>query len=163
MTDQVIYSMVRVGKVHPPKKQVLRDISLGFFYGAKIGVLGLNGSGKSTLLKIMAGVDEEYLGETMLSKGYTRGLLEQEPQLDNTMTVKESVHPLADALKQYDEINEKFAEPDADYDALIREQARLQEYLDKHDAWTIDSRLEQAMDALRCAARRYADCNPFRW
>ena len=150
MTDQVIYSMVRVGKVHPPKKQVLRDISLGFFYGAKIGVLGLNGSGKSTLLKIMAGVDEEYLGETMLSKGYTRGLLEQEPQLDNTMTVKESVHPLADALKQYDEINAKFAEPDADYDALIQEQARLQEYLDKHDAWTIDSRLEQAMDALRC-------------
>jgi ATP-binding cassette ChvD family protein len=150
MTDQVIYSMVRVGKVHPPKKQVLRDISLGFFYGAKIGVLGLNGSGKSTMLKIMAGVDEEYLGETMLNKGYTRGLLEQEPQLDNTMTVKESVHPLADAMKQYDEINEKFAEPDADYDALIQEQARLQEYLDKHDAWTIDSRLEQAMDALRC-------------
>jgi ATP-binding cassette ChvD family protein len=150
MTDQVIYSMVRVGKVHPPKKQVLRDISLGFFCGAKIGVLGLNGSGKSTLLKIMAGVDEEYLGETMLTKGYTRGLLEQEPQLDNTMTVKESVHPLADAMKQYDEINAKFAEPDADYDALIQEQARLQEYLDKHDAWTLDSRLEQAMDALRC-------------
>jgi sulfate-transporting ATPase len=89
MPDQVIYSMVRVGKMYPPNRQVLRDISLGFFCGAKIGVLGLNGSGKSTLLKIMAGVDEEYLGETMLTKGYTRGLLEQEPQLDNAMTVKE--------------------------------------------------------------------------
>ena len=150
MTDQVIYSMVRVGKVHPPKKQVLRDISLGFFYGAKIGVLGLNGSGKSTLLKIMAGVEDEYLGETMLTKGYTRGLLEQEPQLDNALTVKEAVHPMADAMKQYEEVNAKFAEPDADYDALIEEQARLQEHLDKHDAWTLDSRLDQALDALRC-------------
>jgi len=150
MTDQVIYSMVRVGKMYPPNKQVLRDISLGFFYGAKIGVLGLNGSGKSTLLKIMAGVEDEYLGETMLTKGYTRGLLEQEPQLDNAMTVKEAVHPMADAMKQYEEVNAKFAEPDADYDALIEEQARLQEYLDKHDAWTLDSRLDQALDALRC-------------
>jgi ATP-binding cassette ChvD family protein len=150
MTDQVIYSMVRVGKMYPPNRQVLRDISLGFFYGAKIGVLGLNGSGKSTLLKIMAGVDEEYLGETMLTKGYTRGLLEQEPQLDNALTVKEAVHPMADAMKQYEEVNAKFAEPDADYDALIEEQARLQEYLDKHDAWTLDSRLDQALDALRC-------------
>ena len=96
MADQVIYSMVRVGKMYPPNKQVLRDISLGFFYGAKIGVLGLNGSGKSTLLKIMAGVEDEYLGETMLTKGYTRGLLEQEPQLDNAMTVKEAVHPMAE-------------------------------------------------------------------
>ena len=133
---------------------MLRDISLGFFYGAKIGVLGLNGSGKSTLLKIMAGVDEEYLGETMLTKGYTRGLLEQEPQLDATKTVKqvveEAVQPIVDALRQYDEINAKFAEPDADYDALIEEQGRLQEYLDKHDAWTLDNRLDQAMDALRC-------------
>jgi len=150
MTDQVIYSMVRVGKMYPPNKQVLRDISLGFFYGAKIGVLGLNGSGKSTLLKIMAGVEDEYLGETMLTKGYTRGLLEQEPQLDNALTVKEAVHPMADAMKQYEEVNAKFAEPDADYDALIEEQARLQEYLDKHDAWTLDSRLDQALDALRC-------------
>jgi len=150
MTDQVIYSMVRVGKMYPPNRQVLRDISLGFFYGAKIGVLGLNGSGKSTLLKIMAGVEDEYLGETMLTKGYTRGLLEQEPQLDNTQTVKEAVHPMADEMRQYEEVNAKFAEPDADYDALIAEQARLQEYLDKHDAWTLDSRLDQAMDALRC-------------
>ena len=154
MSDQVIYSMVRVGKIHPPNKQVLRDISLGFFYGAKIGVLGLNGAGKSTLLRIMAGIDEDYLGETMLSKGYSRGMLEQEPQLDATKTVRESVEeavqPIVTALKQYDEINAKFAEPDADYDQLIEEQGRLQEFLDKHDAWTLDSRLELAMDALRC-------------
>src|SRR5512136_1191533 len=154
MTDQVIYSMVRVGKIHPPNKQVLRDISLGFFYGAKIGVLGLNGAGKSTLLKIMAGVDEDYLGETMLSKGYSRGMLEQEPQLDATKTVREvveeAVQPIVTAMKQYDEINAKFAEPDADYDQLIEEQGRWQEYLDKHDAWTLDNRLELAMDALRC-------------
>jgi ATP-binding cassette ChvD family protein len=154
MTDQVIYSMVRVGKIHPPNRQVLRDISLGFFYGAKIGVLGLNGAGKSTLLKIMAGVDDDYLGETMLSKGYTRGLLEQEPQLDASKTVKEvveeAVQPIVDALKQFDEVSARFGEPDADYDALIEEQGRLQEYLDKHDAWTLDNRLELAMDALRC-------------
>lgn len=154
MTDQVIYSMVRVGKIYPPNKQVLRDISLGFFYGAKIGVLGLNGAGKSTLLRIMAGVDDDYLGETMLSKGYTRGLLEQEPQLDLTKTVKEivaeAVQPIVDALKQFDEVSAKFAEPDADYEALIEEQGRLQDFLDKHDGWTLDSRLEQAMDALRC-------------
>jgi ATP-binding cassette ChvD family protein len=154
MTDQVIYSMVRVGKIHPPNKQVLRDISLGFFYGAKIGVLGLNGAGKSTLLKILAGVDEDYLGETMLSKGYTRGLLEQEPQLDASKTVKEvveeAVQPIVDALQQFDEVSARFGEPDADYDALIEEQGRLQEYLDKHDAWTLDNRLELAMDALRC-------------
>lgn len=152
--DQVIYSMVRVGKLYPPNKQVLRDISLGFFYGAKIGVLGLNGAGKSTLLKIMAGIDEDYLGETMLTKGYTRGMLEQEPQLDATKAVKqvveEAVQPIVDALKQLDEVNAKFGEPDADFDQLIEEQGRLQEFLDKHDAWTLDSRLEQAMDALRC-------------
>jgi ATP-binding cassette ChvD family protein len=154
MTDQVIYSMVRVGKIHPPNKQVLRDISLGFFYGAKIGVLGLNGAGKSTLLRIMAGVDDDYLGETMLSKGYTRGLLEQEPQLDVSKTVREiveeAVQPIVDALQQFDEVSARFGEPDADYDALIEEQGRLQEYLDKHDAWTLDHRLELAMDALRC-------------
>jgi ATP-binding cassette ChvD family protein len=154
MTDQVIYSMVRVGKIHPPNKQVLRDISLGFFYGAKIGVLGLNGAGKSTLLKIMAGVDEDYLGETMLTKGYARGLLEQEPQLDATKTVKEvvkeAVQPIVDALKEFDEVSARFGESDADFDALVAEQGRLQEYLDKHDAWTLDNRLELAMDALRC-------------
>ncbi|CAG0935009.1 Energy-dependent translational throttle protein EttA [Thermoflexales bacterium] len=154
MSEQVIYSMVRVGKIHPPNKQVLRDISLGFYYGAKIGVLGLNGAGKSTLLRIMAGADEDYLGETMLSKGYTRGLLEQEPQLDATKTVREvveeAVQPIVDALKQFDEVSAKFGEPDADYDALLEEQGRLQDYLDKHEAWTLDNRLELAMDALRC-------------
>ncbi len=154
MPDQVIYSMVRVGKIHPPNKQVLRDISLGFFYGAKIGVLGLNGAGKSTLLKIMAGVDEDYLGETMLSKGYTRGLLEQEPQLDGDKTVKEvveeAVQPIVNALEQFDEVSAKFGEPDADIDVLVEEQGRLQDYLDKHDAWELENRLELAMDALRC-------------
>src|SRR5512143_3503579 len=108
---QVIYSMMRVGRIHPPSKQVLRDISLGFYYGAKIGVLGLNGAGKSTLLKIMAGADDEYLGETMLTKGYTRGLLEQEPQLDPAKTVKEvveeAVQPIVDAVKQFDEVSAK--------------------------------------------------------
>ena len=154
-TQQVIYSMVRVGRIHPPNRQVLRDISLGFFYGAKIGVLGLNGSGKSTLLRIMAGVDEEYLGETMLTKGYTRGLLPQEPQLDPGKTVRqvveEAVQPIVDLLRKYDEINERFGTIDPnDMDALLDEQARVQEEIDKHDAWTLDSRLEQAMDALRC-------------
>ncbi len=153
-TNKVIYSMVRVGRIYPPNKQVLRDISLGFYYGAKIGVLGLNGAGKSTLLRIMAGVDQDYIGETVLSPGYTRGLLEQEPQLDPTKTVKqvveEAVQPLVDLMKQYEAINEKFAEPDADYDKLLEEQSRLQEELDKHDVWTLDQRLEVAMDALRC-------------
>ena len=153
-TQQVIYSMVRVGRVYPPNRQVLRDISLGFFYGAKIGVLGLNGSGKSTLLRIMAGVDQDYLGETMLARGYTRGLLEQEPVLDPAKTVREvveeAVQPIVDLLRRYDEITERFNDPDADFDALIEEQGRVQEALDKHDAWNLDSRLEQAMDALRC-------------
>jgi ATP-binding cassette ChvD family protein len=154
-TQQVIYSMVRVGRIHPPNRQVLRDISLGFFYGAKIGVLGLNGAGKSTLLRIMAGVDEDYLGETMLSKGYTRGLLPQEPQLDPGKTVRqiveEAVQPIVDLLRKYDEINERFGTVDPDdMEALLDEQARVQEDIDKHDAWTLDSRLEQAMDALRC-------------
>ncbi|MBM4457532.1 MAG: energy-dependent translational throttle protein EttA [Chloroflexi bacterium] len=153
-TQQVIYSMVRVGRVHPPGRQVLRDISLGFFYGAKIGVLGLNGAGKSTLLRIMAGVDDGYVGETMLSKGYTRGLLEQEPQLDPGKTVRqvveEAVQPIVDLLRRYDAIGERFSEPDADFDSLIEEQGRLQEELDKHDAWNLENRLEQAMDALRC-------------
>lgn len=152
--QQVIYSMVRVGKIVPPNKQILRDISLGFFYGAKIGVLGLNGSGKSTLLRIMAGMDQDFLGEISLSKGYTIGLLEQEPKLDNSKTVKEiieeAVLPIVDMLKRFDAINEKFSDPDADIDALIDEQTAVQEYLDKHDAWNLDSRLELAMDALRC-------------
>ncbi len=151
---QVIYSMVRVGRIHPPNKQVLRDISLGFYYGAKIGVLGLNGAGKSTLLRIMAGQDKDYVGEIAISKGYTVGLLEQEPKLDESKTVievvREGVQPIVDMLKRFDEVNAKFAEPDADFDALVAEQSRLQEQLDKHDAWNLDSHLDVAMDALRC-------------
>jgi sulfate-transporting ATPase len=151
---QIIYSMVRVGRIYPPNKQVLRDISLGFYYGAKIGVLGLNGSGKSTLLRIMAGVDSDYVGEIAMSKGYSVGLLEQEPALDDSKTVievvREAVQPIVDMLARFDIVNTKFAEADADFDALITEQARLQEQLDKHDAWNLDSRLELALDALRC-------------
>jgi len=155
MSDQIIYSMVRVKRLVPPNnREILRDISLSFFYGAKIGVLGLNGAGKSTLLRIMAGVDKDYLGETVLSPGYSVGLLEQEPQLDQTKTVKqvvqEAAQPIVEALAQFDEVNAKFAEPDADFDALIAEQGRLQDFLDKHDAWNLDNRLELAMDALRC-------------
>jgi sulfate-transporting ATPase len=151
---QVIYSMMRVGRIHPPNKQVLRDISLGFYYGAKIGVLGLNGAGKSTLLRIMAGLDKDYIGEIAMSKGYTVGLLEQEPALDDTRTVievvREAVQPITEMLKRFDEVNARFAEPDADFDALIAEQSRLQEQLDRVDAWNLDSHLELAMDALRC-------------
>jgi len=151
---QVIYSMVRVGRIHPPNKQVLRDISLGFYYGAKIGVLGLNGAGKSTLLRIMAGVDRDYVGEIAISKGYTTGLLEQEPQLDDSKTVievvREAVQPIVELLARYDEVNALFAAPDANFDDLVAEQTRLQEALDKHDAWNLDSHLNLAMDALRC-------------
>jgi len=153
--EQVIFSMVRVSRTFPPtNKQVIRDISLGFYYGAKIGVLGLNGAGKSTLLRIIAGKDAGYNGQVVFSPGYSVGLLEQEPQLDPGKTVKqvveEAVQPLVDMMQRFDEVSAKFAEPDADYDALIEEQGRLQEALDKHDAWTLDSRLEYAMDALRC-------------
>ncbi len=151
---QVIYSMVKVGRIHPPNKQVLRDISLGFYYGAKIGVLGLNGAGKSTLLRIMAGVDENYVGEIAMSKGYSVGMLEQEPKLDESKTVievvREAVQPIVDMLAKYEEVNAKFAEPDADFDALIAEQAKLQDKLDHIDAWNLDARLELALEALRC-------------
>jgi len=155
MSDtQVIYSMMRVGRIHPPNKQVLRDISLGFYYGAKIGVLGLNGSGKSTLLRIMAGKDQDYIGEIAMSKGYSVGLLEQEPILDDSRTVieviREGVQPIVDMLAEYDQVNAGFAEPDADFDALIAKQTKLQETLDRHDAWNLDSHLDLAMDALRC-------------
>jgi len=153
--QQVIFSMVRVNRVFPPNnKQVIRDISLGFYYGAKIGVLGLNGAGKSTLLRIIAGLDQDYSGEVTFSKGYSVGLLEQEPHLDDSKTVKavveEAVTPIVEKLRKYDEINNKFAEPDADFDALIAEQSRLQDELDHIDAWTLDNRLEMAMEALRC-------------
>ena len=153
-SKQVIYSMTRVGRIHPPNNHVLRDISRGFFYGAKIGVLGLNGSGKSTLLRIMAGIDDGYVGEISTSKGYSVGYLEQEPELDESKTVieiiREAVQPIVDMLAQYDEINAKFSEPEADFDSLIAKQAKLQDELDKHDAWNLDSHLELAMDALRC-------------
>jgi energy-dependent translational throttle protein EttA len=152
--QEVIYSMMRVGRIYPPNRQVLRDISLGFFYGAKIGVLGLNGSGKSTLLRIMAGVDQDYVGEIAMSKGYTVGLLEQEPQLDESKTVQEvvqeAVQPLVDLLARYDAINEAFADPDADFDALLEEQAAVQEEIERRDAWELDNHLEIAMSALGC-------------
>ena len=153
---QVIYSMMRVGKIYPPNKQVLRDISLGFYYGAKIGVLGLNGSGKSSLLRIMAGIDQDYVGEIAMSKGYSVGMLEQEPQLDESKTVlqviQEGVQPIMELLAEFDRVNEGFSEPDADFDKLIEKQARLQEQLDRVDAWNLDSNLKLAMGALNCPA-----------
>ncbi|MFN2146420.1 MAG: ATP-binding cassette domain-containing protein, partial [Anaerolineales bacterium] len=152
--EKVIYSMVRVGRIYPPNKQVLRDISLGFFYGAKIGVLGLNGAGKSTLLKIMAGVDTDYVGQIAMSKGYTVGYLEQEPKLDESKTVQEvvqeAVQPIVDLLARYDEVNAAFGEPDADFDALLEEQGKLMEEIDRLDAWNLDNHLEIAMEALGC-------------
>ncbi len=151
---QVIFSMSGVGRVYPPNRQVLKDISLGFYYGAKIGVLGLNGSGKSTLLRIIAGVDKDYIGDLAVSKGYTVGLLEQEPHLDPAKTVieivREGVQPIVDLLARYDAVNEKFALPDADMEALCAEQAKLLEEIERHDAWNLDNHLEIAMEALRC-------------
>lgn len=152
---KIIYSMIGVGKIVPPNKHILKDISLSYYYGAKIGVLGLNGAGKSTLLKIMAGVDTDFIGETAVSPGYTIGYLEQEPLLDETRTVREVVEEgaqeVVDALKQFDEINLKFGEPmsDEEMNDLIEEQGKLQDKLDHMNAWDLDSRLELAMDALR--------------
>ena len=151
--------MVGVSKVFPPQKQVLKNIYLSFFYGAKIGIIGLNGSGKSTLLKIIAGVEKEYQGEVVFSPGYSVGYLEQEPKLEPGKTVKEvvqeGVQNIVDTLKEYEEVNEKFGDPeileDPDkMDALINRQAELQDKIDATDAWNLDSRLERAMDALRC-------------
>ena len=148
--------MAGVSKYWPPRKQVLKNIYLSFFYGAKIGVLGLNGSGKSTLLKLIAGKDKEFEGEIVFSPGYTVGMLEQEPDLDPSKTVKEvvqeAVQNVVDLLKEFDEINEKFAEPmdDDAMNKLIERQGEVQEKLDQLDAWTLDSKLERAMDALRC-------------
>jgi energy-dependent translational throttle protein EttA len=151
---QVIFSMSRVSRVFPPNRQVLKDISLGFYYGAKIGVLGLNGSGKSTLLHIIAGRDTGFSGDLAMSKGYSVGLLEQDPPLDPAKTVleivREGVQPIVDLLARYDAVNDKFAEPDADMDALVAEQAKLLEEIEKHDAWNLDNHLEIAMEALRC-------------
>ena len=151
---KIIFSMVGVGKLIPPSRQILKDIYLSFFYGAKIGIIGLNGSGKSSLLKIIAGVDKDYQGEVVFSPGYSVGYLEQEPQLDDSKTVKEvvqeAVQDVVDWLKEYDEVNNAFAEPDADFDKLCERQGELTELLEQHDAWNLDSRLERAMDALRC-------------
>ena len=156
---KVIFSMVGVSKIYPPQKQVLKNIYLSFFYGAKIGIIGLNGSGKSTLLKIIAGLEKEYQGEVVFSPGYSVGYLEQDPKLESGKTVKEivqeGVQDIVDALKEYEEVNEKFGDPEVlenpdKMDALIARQAELQDKIDATDAWNIDSRLERAMDALRC-------------
>ena len=153
--DKVIYSMIRVSKYYD-KKSVLKDISLSYFYGAKIGVLGLNGAGKSSLLRILAGEDKEFNGETILSKGFTVGYLEQEPlvNIDKTVreVVEEGVQETVNLLREFEEINNSFAEPmdDAAMDKLIERQGEVQEKLDAHEAWDLDSRLEMAMDALRC-------------
>ena len=148
--------MVGVSKSFSPQKKVLNDIYLSFFYGAKIGIIGLNGAGKSTLLKIIAGIEKNYEGEVVFSPGYSVGYLEQEPQLDPEKTVREcvqeGVQPIMDMLAEYDAINMAFAEPDADFDKLLARQAELQDKLDSADAWNIDTRLDRAMDALRCPA-----------
>src|SRR5215831_8314649 len=153
--NKIIYSMVGVGKYYD-KKPIIKDIYLSYFYNTKIGVIGLNGSGKSSLLRIIAGVDKEFVGETVLSPGYTIGFLEQEPQLDPSKTVRdiveESVQETIDLLKQFDQINEKFGEPmsDDEMTALLEQQGNVQEKLDTANAWDLDSRLEMALDALRC-------------
>ena len=153
---KIIFSMVGVSKIIPPQKQVLKNIYLSFFYGAKIGVLGLNGAGKSTLLKIIAGLDKSYQGEVVFSPGYSVGYLPQEPQLDDKLTVKEEVmkgvQEVVDILKEYEEVNMKFMEPmsDDEMNKLIERQGELTELIEQHDAWELDSKLERAMDALRC-------------
>ena len=156
---KIIFSMVGVSKMFPPHKQVLKDIYLSFFYGAKIGIIGLNGSGKSTLLKIIAGVEKSYQGEVVFSPGYSVGYLEQEPKLDPEKTVKEvvqeGVQPILDLLAEYEKVNESFGDPDVlenqdKMEALIARQAELQDHIDASDAWNIDNKLERAMDALHC-------------
>ena len=146
--------MVGLNKSFGPQKQVLKNIYLSFFYGAKIGIIGLNGAGKSTLLKIIAGIEKEYQGEVVWSPGYSVGYLEQDPKLDPNKTVREvvqeGVQPIMDMLKEYDDINMAFAEPDADFDKLLARQAELQDKLDAADAWNIDQKLDRAMNALRC-------------
>ena len=153
---KIIFSMVGVSKTFAPQKRVLNNIYLSFFYGAKIGIIGLNGAGKSTLLKIIAGIEKNYEGEVVFSPGYSVGYLEQDPQLDPEKTVREcvqeGVQPIMDMLAEFDAINMAFAEPDADFDKLLARQAELQDKLDSVDAWNIDSRLDRAMDALRCPA-----------
>ena len=152
--NKIIFSMVGVGKIHPPKKQVLKDIYLSFFYGAKIGVLGLNGAGKSTLLRIIAGVEKDYLGEISAQKGISFGYLPQEPDLDPGKTVRavveEGAQKVIALVREYEAVSGKLSEPDADFDTLLEKQAKLQEQIEHINAWDIDSKLEQAMDALRC-------------
>ena len=154
--EKIIFSMVGVSKVFPPQKKVLNNIYLSFFYGAKIGIIGLNGSGKSTLLKIIAGIDKSYQGEVVFSPGYSVGYLEQEPQLDDSKTVKEVVEEgvmdVVKLMRQYDEVNAKFAEPMSDDEMmkLVELQGELTEKIDNVDGWSLDSKLERAMDALRC-------------
>ncbi len=153
--NKIIYSMIGVSKYYD-KKPILKDIYLSYFYGAKIGVLGLNGSGKSSLLRILAGVDKDFNGKTVVAPGHTIGFLEQEPQLDETKTVREmveqGVQETVDLLNEFNRINERFAEPmtDEEMDKLIERQGEVQEKLDALNAWDLDSRLEMAMDALRC-------------
>ena len=153
---KIIFSMVGVSKTFAPQKKVLNNIYLSFFYGAKIGIIGLNGSGKSTLMKIIAGVEKNYDGEVVFSPGYSVGYLEQDPKLDPSKTVREcvqeGVQPVMDMLREFDEINAAFADPDADFDKLLARQAELQDKLDSADAWNIDQKLDRAMDALRCPA-----------
>jgi len=153
---QIIFSLIGVGRIHPPKNQVLKDIYLSFYYGAKIGVLGLNGSGKSTLLKIIAGVDKDYLGEITISKGYTVGLLEQEPKLDPRKTVREIVEEarktLIDIIAEYESVSRKLGEPieQGEMEKLLEKQSNLQEKIEAVDGWELENQLEIAMDALRC-------------
>lgn len=151
---KIIFSMVGVSKSFSPQKKVLNNIYLSFYYGAKIGIIGLNGTGKSTLMKIIAGVEKNYEGEVVFSPGYSVGYLEQDPKLDPEKTVREcvqeGVQPIMDMLHEYDEINAAFADPDADFDKLLARQAELQDKLDSSDAWNIDTKLDRAMDALRC-------------
>ncbi len=156
---KIIFSMVGVSKTYPPQKQVLKNIYLSFFYGAKIGIIGLNGSGKSSLLKIIAGIDKDYQGEVVFAPGYSVGYLEQDPKLDSSKTVaevvREGVRPVIDLLREFDEVNAAFGEPDVlenpdKMDKLIQRQAELQDALDAADAWNLDSKLERAMDALQC-------------
>lgn len=154
--ETIIFSMSGVNKIIPPNRHIIKNIYLSFFYGAKIGVLGLNGSGKSTLLRVIAGIDKDIQGDVVFSPGYSVGMLEQEPKLDPTKTVREvveeGVQEIVDLLKEYDKINEAFGEEDADFDKLLDRQGEVQEKLDATDAWNLDNRLEIAMDALRCPA-----------
>jgi len=151
---KIIFSMAGVSKTIPSGKTILKNIYLSFFYGAKIGVLGLNGAGKSTLLRIIAGTDSSYQGEVVFSPGYSAGYLPQEPQLDPNKTVRqvvqEGVQPIMDLLNEFEQISNAFGEPDADFDKLLSRQAEVQEQLDAADAWTIDHRLSLAMEALMC-------------